>query len=153
VENTVNRSVRVRWDDSADAHPDFSGYKIYRVSSSSNVDWLQGGMRSLDEYWRSTTPGRVPDSLLKPVNSSFAAYSVAQGKKGPPDSWGPYELVAMLPKHVLASYADRSIPGWSYAWEDVNVDPGFIYWYVVAAYTQGAYDLGPSYAGSNTRSN
>ena len=153
VENTVNRSVRVRWNNSADGHPDFSGYKIYRVSSSSNVDWLHGGMRSMDEYWRSTAPGRVPDSLHKPVNSSFAAYSVAQGKKGPPDSWGPYELIAILPKHVLASYADRSIPGWSYAWEDVKVDPGFMYWYVVAAYTQGAYDLGPSYAGSNTRSN
>jgi hypothetical protein len=153
VENTVNRSVRIRWDNRAEAHPDFSGYKIYRAAASSSVDWLQGGMRSLDEYWRSTAPGSVPDSLLKPVNPSFAAYSVAGDKKGPPDSWGPYRLLAILPKSLLGSYSDRSASGWTYSWEDAKVDPGFTYWYTVAAYALGAYDLGPSYAGSNDRLN
>ena len=43
------------------------------------------------------------------------------------------------------------VPGWTYAWEDARVDPRSVYWYTVAAYTQGAYDLGPSYGGNNTQ--
>ncbi len=154
VENTVSRSLKVRWENRSDAYPGFAGYRIYRVSSSSPVDWLGGGMSSLDEYWRSPVAGPVPYYLLKPVNPSFAAYGLglAQGKKGPPDSWGPYELVAVLPKPLLTRYFDNSVPGWTYAWEDSTVDPGFTYWYTVAAYTQGAYDLGPSYTGTNARS-
>ena len=152
VENTTRRSVKVRWDNRAESHPDFAGYKIYRVSSTSSVDWLKGGMRSMDEYWRSTVAGPVPDTLLKPINPSFTAFSFVQGIKGSPDSWGPYQLVAVLPKLLLGSYADKNTPGWTYAWEDAYADPGYAYWYYVAAFTKGMYDLGPSYVGSNVRS-
>jgi hypothetical protein len=152
VENTTNRSLRIRWDDRAESHPDFSGYKIYRASSASKVDWLTGGMRSMDEYWRSTVPGQVVDTLLKPINPSFTAFNFVQGSTGVPDSWGPYVLVANLPKQSLAPYSNRSVPGWTYTWEDPRGDPGFSYWYYVAACTKGTYDLGSSYAGSSTRS-
>ena len=147
VENTVHQSMRVLWDDRAETHPGFSGYKIYRVVSSRKVDWLTGGMRQLDDYWRSTVSGPVPDSLLKPVNADFEAFNLAAGKTGPPDSWGPYTLVAVLPKGGLESY--RVSNGWSYAWDDPGVDPGFSCWYYVAATATGPYELGNSYSGTN----
>jgi hypothetical protein len=135
IDNTLTRSVRIRWDNRADTHPDLAGYKIYRVALSDRVDWLSTGTRGLDEYWRTTSPGPTPSGLFKPVNPAFQAQSFVAGVTGAAGPWGPYTLQAMIPKNQLAAYADNSTPGYAYAWEDRNADVGFTYWYYVAACT------------------
>jgi hypothetical protein len=143
--------MRVRWDNRADAEPGFLGYKIYRTCSATPVDWLQGGMRSIDRYWESALPGPVPDSLLKPVNPSFNAYDFVRGRTGTTGSWGPYQLVAVIPKSSLAAYASAGSSGMAYAWDDRNADPGYSYWYTVAASSSVDVDLGTEYGGTNPR--
>ena len=148
-ENTFSKSVRVRWDNRSEARSDFAGYKLYRLANYKPVDWILGGMRGLDEYWRSTVPGPTPSDLLKPINPSFNTYDSVTGHYGNPGSWGPYELVKVIPRADLSRYQDRSVPSYTYSWEDSGVDMGFRYWYYVSAYTTGSYDLGPVYAGLN----
>jgi hypothetical protein len=146
VENTLNKSVRVRWDNQAEgAGTGFAGYKVYKTSLTKQVDWLQRGTREMDEYWRSTTIGPAPDSLKKAVNPNFTAQSFVAGFNGVPDVWGPYDLAAVIPKANLASAADNSVAGFNYSWEDKVVDIGFKYWYYIAAYTDVPLDLGASY--------
>ncbi len=145
IDNTLSQSIRVRWDNRAEASPDFAGYKVYKTSLSQQVDWLAGGTRGLDEYWRNMTPGPTPASLLKPVNPNFTAQAFVAGRNGVPDGWGPYTLMAVIPKASLGTYTDASAAGYNYSWEDKVVDVGFKYWYYVAAYTNKALDLGTSY--------
>lgn len=154
VENTLTKSVKIRWDDRAETHPRFAGYKIYKASLARQIDWLATGMRGLDAYWMNTTPGPTPQHLLQPVNPMFAAGAFVAGRNGVPDSWGPYELVAVVPAAQLGSVLEPSVSGYTYAWEDKQVDLGFKYWYYVAAFTNEspAVDLGPSYAGLHPRS-
>ena len=64
---------------------------------------------------------------------------IGDNATSPPDSWGPYELVAIIPKNSLTSAIDLTIPGYHYVWEDRQVNPGFSYWYYVAAYKEGTY--------------
>ncbi|MCK5573126.1 MAG: hypothetical protein KAJ12_10215, partial [Bacteroidetes bacterium] len=127
-------------------------YKVYRASRAKRIDFLEGGMRGLDDYWMHATPGPSPSDLLKPVNPNFAAQEIVAGKKGEPDSWGPYELIKVIPNANLGQYAEtaRGPDGnlYSYTWEDQQVNLGFHYWYYVAACTEGVtYDLGPSWSG------
>ncbi len=145
VDNTLAQSVRVRWDNRAEASPDFAGYKVYKTSLSQQVIWLEGGTRGLDEYWRNMTPGPTPASLLKPINPNFTAQAFVAGRNGVPDSWGPYTLMAVIPKANLAAYVDASAAGYNYSWEDKVVDVGFKYWYYIAAYTNKPLTLGTSY--------
>lgn len=151
VENTLTKSVKIRWDDRANTHPRFAGYKIYKASLAKQINWLETGMRGLDLYWMNTTPGATPQSLLSSVNPNFTAQSFVEGRNGVPDSWGPYELVAIVPAAQLGSVTDPSSNGYAYSWEDKQVDLGFKYWYYVAAYTHEVppVDLGPSYSGLN----
>jgi hypothetical protein len=152
VDNTLQKSVRVRWDARAETNPGsgtFAGYKIYKASQAGRIDWLTSGMRTLDDYWKNTTVGPTPDALKKPVNPNFTAQSFVAGREGVPDSWGPYQLVAVLPAGQLGSYVDNSAAGYNYSWEDPVVDLGFKYWYYVAAYSTGSFDLGSSYSGYN----
>jgi hypothetical protein len=135
VDNTLNQSIRVRWDNRAETSADFAGYKVYKASLAQQVKWLEGGMRGMDEYWRNMTPGETPTSLLKAVNPNFTAQSLVTGYNGVPDSWGPYTLQAVIPKASVGQYADASKAGYNYSWEDKVVDVGFQYWYYVAAYT------------------
>jgi hypothetical protein len=135
VDNTLSRSIRVRWDNRAESDPTFAGYKVYRAALSDQVDWLATGMRGLDEYWRNMTPGPTPASLLKPVNPNFTAQAFVAGRNGVPDGWGPYQLMAVIPTASKGTYADATTSGYQYSWEDKNVDVGFKYWYYVAAYT------------------
>jgi hypothetical protein len=141
VENTLAQSVKIRWDNRANTGPGFAGYKIYKARLVKRVDWLEGGMRGMDEYWRNMTVGPTPANLLKPINPSFGAQSFVAGRMGVPDSWGPYDLVAVIPAADLATYADNSVSGFHYAWEDQVVDLSFKYWYYVAAYTDAPITL------------
>ena len=149
VDNTLQQSVRVRWDNRANSGPGFAGYKIYKASLTKQVDWLSGGTREMDNYWRNMTVGPTPDALKVPVNPNFTAQAFVAGRNGVPDGWGPYELVAVIPAANLASAADNSVAGYNYSWEDPVVDIGFQYWYYVAAYTNAALDLGSSYVSFN----
>ena len=144
VENTLAKTVKVRWDNRANTGPGFAGYKIYKAKLVKRVDFLATGMRGMDEYWRNMTPGPTPANLLKPINPSFGAQSFVSGRLGVPDSWGPYELVAVIPAAQLATYADASVTGFNYTWEDQVVDLSFKYWYYVAAYTNAPITL-PNY--------
>jgi len=147
VDNTLTKSIKVRWDNKAEAAgSNFAGYKIYKAAQAKRLDWLAGGMRGLDNYWQNTAPGATPSSLLKPVNPNFSAQAFVGSAVGVPDSWGPYELAAVIPTAQLGTVTDASVTGYNYTWEDKQVDLGFKYWYYVAAYTSGAtYDLGATY--------
>jgi hypothetical protein len=153
VDNTTVKTSMIRWDNKAETHPTFAGYKIYKASLAKQIDFLATGMRGLDDYWKNTTPGATPANLLKPVNPNFSAQAFVAGKFGVPDSWGPYELVKILPKGTasLTGLADATVPGFNYSWEDKTVDLGFKYWYYVAAYTAETtpVDLGATYSGLN----
>lgn len=148
VDNTLHRSTRVRWDNKANTGAGFAGYKIYRASQAHRINWLETGMRGLDNYWKNTTPGPTPTALLKPVNPNFEAQAFVEGREGVPDSWGPYQLLAVIPTATLSQYADNSVSGYNYSYEDKTVELGFKYWYYVAAYTSGSYNLGATWAGS-----
>ncbi|MBI4429510.1 MAG: DUF1573 domain-containing protein, partial [Ignavibacteriales bacterium] len=150
VEKPLGKSFKIRWDNLADSHRDFAGYKIYRATTASSIDWLMGAMRGLDEYWRNMTPGPTSSNLLMPVNPNFAGQDFVAGKLGTPDSWGPYELIAVIPKNQLSHYLDNNVADYAYAYEDQNIHLEYKYWYYVAAYTDrtaNPYDLGTSYAG------
>ena len=151
VENTNNATLKVRWDDRAESDTGFTEYRIYRSTTSHKVEWLTGGMRGLEAYWRSPAPGPVPDTLLEPVNPSFKAFDFVAGRMGEAASWGPYQLVAVIPKSDLTSRRDMSASGMKYFWEDRSADPGYAYWYTVAARATRHADLGPSYGGWNPR--
>ncbi len=152
VDNTLEKSTKVRWDNRANFGAGFVGYKVYRASQAKRINWLEGGMRGLDNYWKNTTPGSTPTSLMKPVNPTFAGQSFVAGREGVPDSWGPYELIAVIPQSQLGTYADNSVQGYNYTYEDKTVELGFKYWYYVAAYASGNYSMDhPAYGGTNTK--
>ena len=161
MDNTLTKSIKVRWDNLAETETNtsgskatnFAGYKIYKAGLAKQVDYLATGMRGLDNYWQNMTPGATPANLLKPINPSFSAQAFVAGRFGVPDVWGPYELVAVIPKAQIGQYADNSVAGYSYAWEDKTVDLGFKYWYYVSAYTAETtpVDLGPTYSGTNPK--
>lgn len=157
VANTTNKSLMLRWDNKAEATgSNFGGYKIWRTTLSKRIDWLASGFRGLDNYWKNTTVGATPSSLLYPINPNFAGQAFVAGRVGVPDTWGPYELVAVIPQAQLSQYADASVAGYNYKYEDLTVDLGFKYWYYISAYTAGkTYDLGSTYVafpGTNTAS-
>jgi hypothetical protein len=116
-------------------------------------------MRGLDDYWKHNTQGPTPNEILKPLNPNFAAHDYVSGYKAESDSWGPYELVKVIPKTALGQYVEtaRGPDGtdFSYAWEDRQINLGFYYWYYVASFTEGVtFDLGPTwtpYPGTNER--
>lgn len=151
VDNTLEKSTKIRWDNKADTGPGFAGYKVYRASQAKRINFLEGGMRALDDYWKTTTTGPTPSSLLKPVNPNFTGQAFVAGREGVPDSWGPYELIAVIPAAQRSQYADNSVSGYNYTYEDKTVELGFKYWYYVAAYTSGSYDLGAPYGGLNPK--
>jgi len=152
LSNTLNKTVKVSWDNAADTGPGFAGYKIYRANLAKRITFLETGVRGLSEYWRNTTPGPTPENLLQPVNPNFQALDFVAGKVGVPDAWGPYELLKVIPAAELAQYSDNSVPGFNYAYEDPSIELGFQYWFYVSAYTSGNYDLGANwvpYPGTN----
>jgi hypothetical protein len=151
VESSTHLTAVLRWDARAETFPGFRGYRIYRAGRTVPVDWLADGMRSLDLYWKTPVPGRVPDSLLQPITTAFTAQGEAADKRGEAGSWGPYQLLAEIPSSALASYRDPAHTPFVYAFEDANANPGFQYWYYVAASASVSVDLGPDYTGSHPR--
>ncbi len=137
----------LRWDNRAESGPNFGGYKIYRASQAVPIDWTKTGMRVVDDYWKSMTPGPTPENLKVPMNPDFKAFDYIAGKRGVPDSWGPYDLVKVIPAAQAGSFADNSASGYNYSWMDNEAPFGFKFWYYVAAYTNTGMTLNSSYAG------
>jgi hypothetical protein len=151
VGNTLNKTVKISWDNASTNHANFGGYKIYRADLARRIDYLDEGIRVVDDYWMQMTPSPTVDDQFKQEVNPLYNPANATGR-GAPDAWGPYHLVKVIPSTDLAQYADAADPNFQYAWEDPSIELGFKYWYYVAAYTSTSYDLGPtwvSYPGTN----
>ena len=88
-------------------------------------------------------PGPIPANLKKPVNPKFDAFAqvnatASQGSYQP-DTWGTWDLLAVIPKLQLASTPVATTTGYNYKYDDKDVVLGFSYWYYVAAYKEGTY--------------
>jgi hypothetical protein len=140
----------VRWDNRAESDPNFAGYKLYRASAAIPLNYTNTGMRVLDDYWKNMTPGPTPDNLKKDVNPNFKAFDFIANKIGAPDSWGPYDLVTVIPKSDLSKYANSSTAGYNYVYTDVQAPIGLKFWYYLAAYTSTPMTLNSSYSGLNS---
>ena len=127
----------IRWDARAESDPLFKGYKIWRAQGTPKLKLIDGGMRGMDRYQEQMTPGTIDPTLLKPVNPKFDAVSEVQTLVSP-DSWGPYALVATIPKEQLSQYANAS-GGLKYLYKDNEAILGFTYWYYISAYKEGTF--------------
>ncbi len=141
-------TATVRWDNRAETDADFAGYKIWRSTTAPpNFNWIESGMRVVDRYQEQMDLGPTAATYMKPVNPKFAGLSdiLATSTKGAGQGreWGPYSLMAVIPKASLASYASAS-GAYNYLWEDKSVVYGFDYWYYVSAYKEGTYTMYPS---------
>ena len=143
VSNTLNKSTNVEWDARAEADAEFAGYKVYRSAQYKKLNWLDEGLRVVDRYQEQMTVGTRPASVYKPVNPKFDAFAKTQSTtlKGTyqPDTWGTWDLMAVIPKANLAQYKPAVTSGYVYKYEDKDVILGFTYWYYVAAYKEGTY--------------
>lgn len=138
-------SVNVRWEDRAEADADFAGYKIWRSTNAPpNFKWIESGMRVVDRYQEQMDVGPIKPVFKKPVNPQFAgrgdiALTAIKGE-GQGKEWGPYQLVVVIPKASLPTYASVSAP-YKYLYEDKTVIYGFDYWYYVSAYKEGSFAM------------
>ena len=143
VSNTLNKSVALEWDKVAETDAQFSGYKIWKSSQFKKLAWLDEGMRVVDRYQDQMTVGARPANLYKPVNPKFDAFAKTNSNstKGTyqPDTWGTWDLVAVIPKASLPSLAPATTAGYNYKYEDKDVILGFQYWYYISAYKQGTF--------------
>jgi hypothetical protein len=143
VSNTLAKTVNVEWDNRAESDAEFAGYKIYKSSQYKKKYFLDEGMRVVDRYQENMTPGPNPASLKKPVNPKFDAFGAVNGTASQgsyqPDTWGTWELVAVVPKASLLGYPASTTTGYNYKYVDQDVVLGFSYWYYVAAYKEGTY--------------
>jgi hypothetical protein len=147
VSNTLNKSVAVDWNTVAETDAQFAGYKIWKSSQFKKINWLDEGMRVVDQYEQQMTVGARPASVYKPVNPKFDAQALmlANSTKGTyqPDTWGTWDLVKVIPKADLAAQPLATSAGMKYKYEDKDVILGFQYWYYVSAYKEGTY-TGPA---------
>jgi hypothetical protein len=136
VENTQRGSVIVRWTDS----PTADGFKVWKASQYKKLRYQDLGIRLVDRYQEQKTVGQDISSLLQPMNPNFDAFNLIKTEQGyQPDGWGTYDLVAVIPRSELSQYADASVPGFQYAYEDKGTILGFGYWYYVSAYKNGTF--------------
>jgi hypothetical protein len=143
VDITPTGSVKVRWDARAEADADFAGYKVWRSTNAPpNFKWAETGMRVVDRYQEQMTPGPTDPQFIKPINPKFDAFADINATsikgEGQGREWGPYQLVAVVPKAQLATVTEQS-GTFKYVLEDTKVVYGFDYWYYVSAYKEGTY--------------
>jgi len=145
VEITPAGTANIRWDDKAETDADFSGYKVWRSTAAPpNFEWIEGGMRLVDRYQEQMEPGPTKSEYKKAVNPKFAGRpdiqltstkGLGQGRE-----WGPYSLVAVVPKTALGGATSPS-GTYKYLYEDKTVIYGFEYWYYVSAYKEGSFAM------------
>ncbi len=143
VSNTLNKSVFLEWNKAAETDAEFAGYKIWKSSQFKKVNWLDEGMRVVDQYEQQMTVGPRPANVYKPVNPKFDAQAkmLANATKGTyqPDTWGTWDLVKVIPKADLPGLTPSTSTGFNYKYEDKEVITGFTYWYYISAYKEGSY--------------
>jgi len=134
VQGAPSGKALLRWDARAESDPYFQGYKIWRAQPFPKFITLSGGMRGLDRYQEQMDLGDTKAEFLKPVNPKFDATSEVQTLQQA-DLWGPYRLVAVIPKAQVSQYSNVS-GSFKYAYEDKDADvlQGFTYWYYISAY-------------------
>jgi len=81
--------------------------------------------------------GPRPASVYKPINPKFGAQAKVSSYQ--PDTWGTWDLIAVIPKANVTSLPAATSPGFNYKYEDKDVILGFQYWYYVSAYKEGTY--------------
>jgi hypothetical protein len=143
VSNTLNKSVSLEWDKVAETDPLFAGYKIWKSSAFKKLAWLNEGMRVVDQYEQQMSVGTRPANLYKPVNPKFDAFAktnsnATQGTYQP-DTWGTWDLIAVVPKANLGTTTPATSAGFNYKYEDKDVILGFQYWYYISAYKEGSF--------------
>jgi hypothetical protein len=143
VTNTLTKSVALEWDKVAESDPQFAGYKIWKSTQYKKLAWLDEGMRVVDRYEQQMTVGTRPASLYKPVNPKFDAFAKTNSNstKGTyqPDTWGTWDLIAVIPKASVAGLTPATTTGYNYLYEDKDVIIGFSYWYYISAYKEGTF--------------
>ena len=143
ISMTLNKSVNIEWNNAADADPGLAGYKIWKSSQFKKLSWLSEGTRIADLYEQQATVGTRPANLYKPVNPKFDAFAKTNSNatKGTyqPDTWGTWDLLAVIPAANKAAYATSTTPGYTYRYEDKDVVLGFQYWYYVSAFKDGSF--------------
>ena len=143
VSNTLSKSVNVEWDTRAESDAGFAGYKVWKSSQHLKKSFLDEGMRIVDRYQEQMTLGTIPANLKKPINPKFDAFgqvnSTSHQGTYQPDTWGTWDLVAVIPKANLASVPTAASAGYKYRYEDKDVVLGFSYWYYVSAYKEGTF--------------
>jgi hypothetical protein len=143
VSNTLKKSINIEWTKVAENDAEFAGYKIWKSSQYKKINWLDEGMRVVDQYEQQMAVGARPASVYKPVNPKFDAQAkmLANATKGTyqPDTWGTWDLIAVIPKANVASLPAAPTSGFNYVYEDKDVLVGFQYWYYVSAYKEGTY--------------
>jgi hypothetical protein len=146
VTNTLNKTVEIEWDNAATSATGFAGYKIWKSSNFLKKKWLDEGHRLADRFHEQMTVGASKDALKKPVNPKFDANSAiaAAAQKGEyqPDTWGTWELIAVIPAAQVSNYTGGTAP-YTYKYTDSDVVLGFSYWYYVSAYYEGTGYNGP----------
>ncbi len=145
ISNTLNKSVAVEWDKSAETDPLFAGYKIWKSSQFKKLAWLNEGFRVVDQYEQQMTVGTRPANLYKPVNPKFDAFAKTntnstQGNYQP-DTWGTWDLIQVIPKANLGTLTPAATSSFAsgYRYEDKDVILGFQYWWYVSAYKEGTF--------------
>lgn len=136
IDPSVDIKINVKWDDRAEQDPGFAGYKVYRSTAFPQINSLEVGVRTMDRYTEQTDPSQDLKSFGMPNNPniSYTGYRLQD-----PGAWGPWKLVANIPKANLASVlnADADKTQYKYSWKDASdlVAFGYTYWYYVAAYS------------------
>jgi len=143
--STDQGSALIRWTDVSGITP-VDGYKIWRASQYQRTNYLDAGLRLMDNYHHLHEPGGDPfaAAFLDPVNPNFDVgdpdvyfQGDIQGSYQPAE-WGTYELIARIPVSEVSQYQDAT-GGYDFAFEDTQVITGFTYWYYVSAYREGSF--------------
>ena len=143
VESTTDGRSRVLWTDVGSIDPGVDGYKVWRAAQYQRTEWIEKGMRYMDQFQHQHEVDDTFEAVLDPVNPYFDAQEFAFAGSEvagtyQPEEWGTYELIAKIPVSDLAGF--RSDDGtYAFAFVDENSITGFTYWYYVAAYKDGEF--------------
>ena len=152
VAPNTNVKIDVKWDDRAEADPNFVGYKVYRSALFPKVETLDIGMRIADNYHMQTAEEPTDLQLAAFGDDNNPNISSTSYKTQEPAAWGPYKLIKIIPEAELSSYLNDGDDSATYRYklEDPSdlVTFGFTYYYYVAAYTEETGDVaGVPYTG------
>lgn len=143
VESTPRQSANVSWTDvSNTGNASVDGYKIWRASQFKRTEYLEEGMRLMDQYHHQHSVDAELGQFKESVNQFFSPPSgffsgSAQGIYQPAE-WGDYDLIAKIPAGELGQYQTEEGP-FDYSFEDTEAITGFTYWYYVSAYSEGSF--------------